>query len=244
MFVMKKHILNFSNICKRKKKQKMVSAETEKHLTLGKLADAGEHTYWKFGQSQKGRSIESVFAKYEPGKITIAEDKDKLLSFVSESNIAKCYCYGDLLIKFVFDGSNKDFKMIKNSQVRYIGGGLGEYESEKLLTEECYSLEKVETIRKIFELCNSENDFLIIFYGILNKNLEYYLRKYEFMNTADLLSILFASDQHIRRNLVLISKVVVRINRSNRKRAKQRKKLIQILVLSCSKWKRQRYICG
>ncbi len=152
--------MNICTISIRKKKEKIVSIEAEKGLTLGELADAGEHTYWKFSQSQKGRSIESVYAKYVPGKITIAEDNDKLLSFVNESNIVKCYMYGDLLTKFVFDTSNQEFDMIKNSKVRYLGGALDEYESERLLVEKCYSLEKVETIRKIFKLCNSQEILL------------------------------------------------------------------------------------
>lgn len=162
-------------------------------LTLEDLANNREHTYWKFSQSQKGRSIEKRYAEYIPNKITIAEDKDKWLSFVNEANIAKCYMYGDTLTKFVFDVLNQDFKTIKKSQVKYIGG-LGEYECKYLLAEECYSLEKTETIRKIFELCNSQRDFICIFNGIPNnrsldnsrKNMGYYLCEYGFKETAEL----------------------------------------------------------
>ncbi len=41
--------------------------------------------------------------------------KDKLLSFVNEQNIVKCYMYGDILTKFNLDNTNKKFKEIRNS---------------------------------------------------------------------------------------------------------------------------------
>ncbi len=181
----------------KKVKEKIINMGTKEKLTLEKLADSVEHTYWKFSQSQRGRSIESVYAKYIPGEVTIAEDRDKLLSFVNEANIIKCYMYGDLLTKFVFDTSNRDFEIIKNCQVKYLGG-LGEYECKKLLTEACYSLEQIETIRKIFELCNSQTDFNMIFYGVLGKNMEFFLRKYKFINSAEVLKVLYEKYQTLK----------------------------------------------
>lgn len=91
-----------------------------------------------------------------------AQDNGKLLSFVNELNIAKCYMYGDVLTKFVFDNTNEKFKEIEDSQVKYLGG-LGEYESEKLLTEKNYSLGEVETIKMIIGFCNSKRDFICLF---------------------------------------------------------------------------------
>ncbi|MDE6389613.1 MAG: hypothetical protein K2L82_17690 [Lachnospiraceae bacterium] len=75
-------------------------------LTLAKLAEEGKQSYWKFSQSEKGRSAEAHYIEYVEGEITIAKDRDKLLSFVNELNIVKCYMYGDLLTKFVFDNRN------------------------------------------------------------------------------------------------------------------------------------------
>ncbi len=77
-------------------------------LTLGKLAEEEKHTYWKFSQSEKGRSIEAPYIEYIEGEIAIARDKDKLLSFVNEQNIVECYMYGDILT----DNTNKKFKEI------------------------------------------------------------------------------------------------------------------------------------
>lgn len=81
------------------------------------------------------------------GEKTITKGKDKLLSFVNELNIVKCYMYGDLLTKFSFDNANNKFKEIRNIQVKYIGG-LGEYESKKLLTEKNIHLKRKKQLRK------------------------------------------------------------------------------------------------
>lgn len=158
-------------------------------LTLAKLAEEGKHTYWKFSQSEKGRSVEAHYIEYVEGKITIAKDRDKLLSFVNELNIVKCYMYGDFLTKFVFDNENEKFKEIGECQVRYVGG-LGEYESKKLLTEKNYSLGEIETIKKIIQFCNSRRDLNYVFYGVYGGNLEAYLRKNGFEETARLLRYL------------------------------------------------------
>ena len=158
-------------------------------LTLGKLAGEGKHTYWKFSQSEKGRSIEAPYIEYIEGEVTVAKNKDKLLSFVNELNIVKCYMYGDFLTKFVFDNENIKFKEINSSQVKYLGV-LGEYECDKLLTEKKYSLGEIETIKKIIEFCNSKGDLNYIFYGIFKRNLEFYLRKNEFWETAELMKYL------------------------------------------------------
>lgn len=158
-------------------------------LSLGRLAKEGKHTYWKFSQSEKGRSIETPYIEYVEGEITVAKNRDKLLSFVNELNIVKCYMYGDCLTKFVFDNANIKFKEISNSQVKYIGG-LGEYESNKLLTEKKYSLGEIGTIKKVIEFCNSKTDLNYIFHGVYKGNLELYLRKNGFGETAELMKYL------------------------------------------------------
>lgn len=160
-----------------------------KNLTLSKLAEEGKHTYWKFSQSEKDRSVEAHYIEYEEGKIIIVKDRDKLLSFVSELNIVRCYMYGDLLTKFVFDNTNEKFKEIGDCQVRYLEG-LGEYESKKLLTEKTYSLGDVETIKKIVEFCNSKRDFIFLFHNRYVGNFETCLRNNNFEETADLMKYL------------------------------------------------------
>ena len=64
------------------------------------------------------------------------------------------------------------------------------------------------------------------------------------MISFNLLCVLFSSEQDIRGKFVLISKVAICIYSSNRKRSEQSKEFIQILVLSCSKGKRQRCVGG
>lgn len=63
-----------------------------KPLTLAKLAEEGQHTYWKFSQSEKGRSVEDCYIEYIAGEVTTAQDSDKLLSFVNELNIVNVIC--------------------------------------------------------------------------------------------------------------------------------------------------------
>lgn len=165
-------------------------------------AGGGKHTYWKFSQSEKGRSVEKHYIEYEEGKITIAKDRDKLLSFVNELNIVKCYMYGDLLTKFAFDNTNEKFKEIGECQVTYLGG-LGEYESKNLLTEKTYSLGEIRTIKKIIQFCNSEGDLNYIFYGVFGWNLEAYLRKHEFEETAELMK--FLKEIYIKNKTLIFS---------------------------------------
>lgn len=158
-------------------------------LTLGKLAEERQHTYWKFSQSKKGRSVEKHYIEYVEGEITIAKDRDKMLSFVNESNIVKCYMYGDVLTKFVFDKANEKFKEIEDCKVRYLGG-LGEYESEKLLTEKNYSVGDIETIKMIIGFCNSKRDFICLFYNRCAGNFEDCLSKNGFEENAELMKYL------------------------------------------------------
>lgn len=189
---------------RRKKKEKCVisdnngieckkqNCEETKEITLETLATDSKHTYWKFSQSERGKSIENdVFAEYREGEVTSAKDNDKLLSFVNESTIIRCYMYGDQLTKFVFDNTNPDFAIIKNSPVKCYGGGLGEYESAHLLTEKIYSLGDINTIKRMIDFCNTEGDFNIIFYGIAGIKLENRLNQFGFYESADLVKCLF-----------------------------------------------------
>lgn len=92
----------------------------EEPRTLGDLAKSG-HSFFRFSQSQPGRSLERVYAEYIPGKITEATDKDKYLSFVTEETIAMCFMYGDMLTSLKFDLNDEEFKKIADTPFKYIG---------------------------------------------------------------------------------------------------------------------------
>lgn len=160
----------------------------EKICTLKDLARK-KHTYWRFSQSEKGKSIERVYAEYKPGKITIAQNEQKKLSFTDERTIAYCFMYGDLLTKLVFDIKNKEFRKIMNCKVKFIDESLGEYESCKLMTEENYSLSDINTIRRFFSMVNNKKQLISIFYGGYG-NLESRLNQYGFAETAELVHYL------------------------------------------------------
>lgn len=133
----------------------------EEKLTLQDIAKLGK-TYWRFSQSEKGRSQENCFAKYLPSQITVAEKGEKL-SFASEDTIAVCFMYGDILTKLNFDITDTKFKEIMNCKVNKTGNILREYQSEKLLTEENYSLKEISTIKKIFSMVKDDWQIVRIF---------------------------------------------------------------------------------
>ena len=97
---------------------------------------------------------------------------------------------------------NAKFKEINNSWVKYLGG-LGEYECNKLLTEKKFSLGEIDTIKKVIEFCNSKEDFNYIFNGIFKRNLEFYLRKNEFWETAELMK--FLKENYDKQQLISFS---------------------------------------
>lgn len=130
--------------------------------TLGDLANSG-HLFFRFSQSQLGRSVEKVYAEYIPGKITEAKDDEKLLSFVTEETIAICFMYGDTLTSLNFDPNDKEFQKIADTPFKRIGHSLGEYESKYLLVANNYSLEDVNTIVKLFDYVIDTNQLICIF---------------------------------------------------------------------------------
>ena len=134
----------------------------KEYETLGDLAQSG-HSFFRFSQSQPGKSIERVYAEYIPGKITEAKDEDKLLSFVTEESIALCFMYGDTLTSLKFDLSDVEFQKIADTPFKYLGHALGEYESKYLLVDNNYSLEDVETIVKLFDCVTSTRQLGVIF---------------------------------------------------------------------------------
>lgn len=167
----------------------------EEKITLGTLAQSG-HTYWRFSQSEPGRSIENAFAEYKPGEVTCAEDKEKYLSFVDETTIAKCFMYGDMLTKLVFDLDDEKFDEIKDCEVKYTGNSLGEYECCKLLTEKNFSLCDIETIKLMFSMVNNNQQFATIFKHIFG-DLESRLISFGFVESANLVHYL---KMHFEKN--------------------------------------------
>lgn len=158
------------------------------HLTLEKLADK-KQTYWKFSQSIPGLSSEpKIFALYKEKEYTIAQDPDKLLSFVTDKDICNCYMYGDQLIKFCFDKTNPKFRKIQNLPYRFIEGSLGEYETSCLLVEKIYSLKYKNTIKLLVSMLPNNNNRPLLNWFYNSPSFEQKLLKYGFTESAELIS--------------------------------------------------------
>lgn len=170
----------------------------EEQKTLGDLAKSG-HLFFRFSQSQPGKSIEKVYAKYIPGEITEAKDEDKYLSFVTEETIAVCFMYGDMLTSLKFDITDDKFKQIADTPFKYIGGALGEYESKYLLVDNNYSLEDINTIIMLFDYVKSTTQLCTIF-GFSFGSLEQRLRDLQYYDSEKLVRYLreeFEKNIHI-----------------------------------------------
>lgn len=170
----------------------------EEPKTLGDLAKSG-HLFFRFSQSQPGRSVEKVYTKYVPGEIAEAKDEDKYLSFVTEETIAVCFMYGDMLTSLRFDINDEKFKQIADTPFKYIGGALGEYESKYLLVDNNYSLEDITTIIMLFDYVKSTTQLCTIFgfsFGSLEQRL-HDLQYYESENLVRYLREEFEKNIHI-----------------------------------------------
>jgi len=159
------------------------------------------HTYWRFSQSEPGKSKEDVYAKYSPGEVTYAEDAEKWLSFVDEEHIATCFMYGDVLTKLCFDLNNAEFAEISGCEVKITGNNtMGEYEATALLVEENYSLADISTIRLLFSMVIENRQLLNLFYFNGTDSLDARLSSYGFHESADLVRYLktkFDANLHI-----------------------------------------------
>lgn len=170
----------------------------EEPKTLGDLAKSG-HLFFRFSQSQPGRSVEKVYTKYIPGEIAEAKDEDKYLSFVTEETIAVCFMYGDMLTSLKFDINDEKFKQIADTPFKYIGGALGEYESKYLLVDNNYSLEDINTIIMLFEYVKSTTQLCTIF-GFSFGSLEQRLHDFKYYESENLVRYLrekFEKNIHI-----------------------------------------------
>ena len=181
-FLFKKKILSKNN------KEIYVDKTFNEPKTLGDLAKSG-HSFFRFSQSQRGRSVEGVFAEYISGKVTMAKDEDKYLSFVTEETIPMCFMYGDMLTSLKFDLNDEEFIKIADTPFKYIGGALGEYESKYLLVDNNYSLEDVNTIIRLFDYVTSTNQLITIFYFSFG-SLEQRLHDFHFYESEKLVRYL------------------------------------------------------
>lgn len=182
--------------------------EAIKKTTLGELSESG-HTYWKFSQSRSGLSSEpTIYLPYVEENFSTAQDEKKLLSFVTEQYIAKCYMYGDQLTKLCFDKQNPNFQKIQNNSYKYIGGAFGEYETSTLYVEKIYSLKNKSTIRLLASMIPDKDCILATgwFSNPLCDSFEKKLEKYEFVDSAKLLSkieILVQENIHMKKKELL-----------------------------------------
>lgn len=169
----------------------MPDSEDNEHignkLTQRELAKTN-HTFWRFSQSERGRSVENVFAEYIPGEVTCAKDKDKALSFVDDQHIARCFMYGDTLTKLCFDLGNEKFKEMENIPVHYIGNALGEYETTQLLVEKNYSLADPDTIKLLFSMVANTSQLITLFKN--KEDLAVRLRRFGYDESAAMVEYL------------------------------------------------------
>ena len=133
--------------------------EKQDKVTLKDLAKTGL-AFWRFSQSEPGRSAEPYFEHYVPGVISIAKDSEKKLSFVDEEHLSVCIVYGDMLTRLNFDLNDKNFQTIENCEVKRVGNRLNEFECEKLLPAENFSLEELSTLKMILQTIKSQADFV------------------------------------------------------------------------------------
>ena len=133
--------------------------EVQDKVTLKDLAKTG-YVFWRFSQSEPGRSVEPHFEQYVPGVISAAKDSVKKLSFVDEEHIGVCIPYGDMLTKLNFDLNDKSFQEIESCEVKRNGNFFEEYECEKLLPAENYSLEELSTLKMIIQMTKHHEYFV------------------------------------------------------------------------------------
>lgn len=188
---------------------KIFNPNKSKSKTLNSLANQS-HTYWKFSQTEAGRSQEkNVFTEYKENEITEATDPDKALSFTDENHIVKCFMYGDQLTKLCFSTKNPKFRKIKKTPYKYIGGSFGEYETGKLVTEKNYSLSSKSTIRLLTELIppDMKNLYKTGWFRRYN-SFEERLRNFGFYDSADLLNEI---QKNLKNNILLTKENVLKI---------------------------------
>lgn len=161
--------------------------EEKDKVTLKDFAKTGL-TFWRFSQSEPGRSVEPYFGQYIPGVISTAKDSEKKLSFVDEEHIGKCIVYGDMLTRLNFDLNDKNFQVIGNCEIKRNGNSFNEYECEKLLPAENYSLEELSTLKKVIQMAKSHVDFVGMCANDTNKGkLWQVLKSYGFNHSSNVM---------------------------------------------------------
>lgn len=161
--------------------------ELQDKVTLKDLAKTGI-TFWRFSQSEPGRSVEPYFEQYIPGVISTAKNSEKRLSFVDEEHLGVCIVYGDLLTRLNFDLNDKNFQTIEKYEVKRVKNRLNEFECEKLLPAENYSLEELSTLKMIIQMTKSHVDFVDMCANDTNKGkLWQVLKSYGFTHSSNVM---------------------------------------------------------
>ena len=169
------------------KKELELLFDVQDKVTLKDLAKTG-HTFWRFSQSEPGRSVEPHFEQYVPGVISTAKDSVKKLSFVDEEHIGVCIPYGDMLTKLNFDLNDKSFQEIENCEVKRIGNFFEEYECEKLLPKENYSLEELSTLKMLIQMTKCHEYFVRMCIASTSKGeLWQVLKSYGFAHSSNVM---------------------------------------------------------
>lgn len=161
--------------------------ELQDKVTLKDLAKTGL-TFWRFSQSEPGRSVEPYFEQYIPGVISTAKNSEKKLSFVDEEHIGKCIVYGDMLTRLNFDLNDRNFQAIENCEVKRVGYSFKEYECDNLLPAENYSLEDLDTLKMLIQMTKSHVVFVSMCANDTNKGkLWQVLKSYGFTHSSNVM---------------------------------------------------------
>lgn len=97
--------------------------------------------------------------------------------------------YGETLTKLGFDVNNNKFMEMCNDEYRYIGGELGEYECSRLLVEQNYFLENIDTLIMLIKMADI-SAFSLFYSDMFGLNLEGRLRSYGYNKSAAFMSYL------------------------------------------------------
>ena len=141
--------------------------ELQDKVTLKDLAKTGL-TFWRFSQSEPGRSVEPYFEQYIPGIISTAKNSEKKLYFV--------------------DLNDRNFQAIENCEVKRVGYSFEEYECDNLLPAENYSLEDLDTLKMLIQMTKSHVVFVSMCANDTNKGkLWQVLKSYGFTHSSNVM---------------------------------------------------------
>ena len=96
---------------------------------------------------------------------------------------------GEIRVELDFDMNNDKFRKISNSNYVKTGGSFSEYRATNLLVKKIYSLEKLETIRLLFDKASNPTQIQGLIEGqyLCYGNFESRLREFGFHESANLI---------------------------------------------------------